>query len=38
MSAAFWICASGEHVASLGDRLGFGRTGWQTAVADAMSA
>ena len=33
-----WIYGRGEHVASLGDRLGFGSTGKQAVVADAVSA
>ena len=33
-----WIYGRGEHVARLGDRLGFGGTGKQTVVADAMAA
>jgi hypothetical protein len=33
-----WICARGEHVASLGDGLGFGGTGEQAVVADAVEA
>ena len=31
-----WIYGRGEHVASLGDRLGFGSTGKQAVVADAV--
>jgi hypothetical protein len=31
-----WIYARGDHVASLGDRLGFGSTRKQAVVADAV--
>ena len=33
-----WIYARSEDVANFGDRLGFGRTGKQTVVADAVEA
>ena len=33
-----WIYARGDHVASLGDRLGFGSTCKQAVVADAVEA
>ena len=33
-----WIYGRGEHVARLGDRLLFGRTGKQAVVADAVEA